>query len=72
MFSSDLHNLRFYTHTPILLLLLTNSFYAHPIQLIKNSWSTFWGDMGYIKIARNKKNHCGVASASAYPDMDNM
>lgn len=35
--------------------------------LIKNSWSTKWGDNGYIKIARNRHNHCGVATAASYP-----
>jgi cathepsin L len=35
--------------------------------LIKNSWSSKWGDSGYIKIARNRHNHCGVATAASYP-----
>lgn len=34
--------------------------------LIKNSWSTHWGDQGYIKIAR-KGNVCGVATSPSYP-----
>lgn len=35
--------------------------------LIKNSWATVWGDQGYIKIARNRDNHCGVATQASYP-----
>jgi len=35
--------------------------------LVKNSWNTHWGMDGYIKIARNANNMCGVAEAGAYP-----
>lgn len=35
--------------------------------LVKNSWSDAWGDEGYIKMARNRENHCGIASYAVYP-----
>lgn len=35
--------------------------------LIKNSWGSRWGSAGYIKIARNKGNLCGVASYAVLP-----
>lgn len=35
--------------------------------ILKNSWGKSWGDNGYIKLARNRRNLCGVASYAVLP-----
>lgn len=35
--------------------------------LVKNSWGEDWGLGGYFKIARNRDNHCGIASKASVP-----
>ncbi|XP_041061014.1 procathepsin L-like isoform X2 [Carcharodon carcharias] len=35
--------------------------------LVKNSWGTSWGDQGYIKMAKDSGNICGIASYAVYP-----
>ncbi|XP_021071348.1 LOW QUALITY PROTEIN: cathepsin Q-like [Mus pahari] len=44
-----------------------NETYSNNYWLIKNSWGRKWGLGGYMKIAKDRNNHCAIASLAQYP-----
>jgi cathepsin L len=34
--------------------------------IIKNSWAEKWGESGYLRLAKDKNNMCGIASMAYY------
>ncbi len=38
--------------------------------IVKNTWSPFWGERGYMRISRDPQYDCGIATQAIYTDIE--
>lgn len=41
--------------------------YDQDYYIVKNSWGDSWGEDGYMRLARNHHDHCGITQRPIYP-----
>jgi cathepsin L len=40
--------------------------------IIKNTWSEFWGERGFMRLARNRESHCGISKYAVYVNLESV
>jgi len=43
--------------------------YTDEAWIVKNSWGAAWGDKGYVMIAKNNEDVCGIMMQPSYPTL---